>query len=159
MSAVWRIGRAVSGGLASLSAVLLLLILVLYVGEVVLRYGFNAPTTWSADVILYTLPAFVFMALPEISRRGQHVAITFLVESIGGRPLRLLQLFLGLICVALSFLAAWITGVVVLRLMATGVLTEGVTPIPKWWVTAPLPVGFALMGLGFLQNLFAPKDS
>ena len=159
MKRIWRFGEVVAGGLASLSAILLLVILSLYVSEIVLRYGFNAPTTWSADVVVYCLPAFVFLALPEISRRGTHVAITFLIESISGRAVRLLQLAIGIFCSALSFVAAWITGNIVLRLIASGILTEGVTPIPKWIITAPLPVGFTLMALGFLQMLFAPKDS
>jgi C4-dicarboxylate transporter, DctQ subunit len=158
MRVVWRFGRRVSEALACLSTLLLLVILVLYVGEIILRYAFNAPTTWSADIVVYCLPAFVFFALPEISRRGQHVAITFLVESISGPAVRILEVALGVFCSALSFVAAWITGSIVVRLMASGVLTEGVTPIPKWIITAPVPLGFALMGLAFLQMLFEPKE-
>ena len=66
-----------------LSALLLAAIVGLFVMEIFMRYAMNAPTKWSNDVISFIMPAMIFLALPEVTRRKQHIAITFLVEALG----------------------------------------------------------------------------
>ncbi len=70
-----RIEKAVAGGMAILSALLLAGIVTLFVMEIFMRYAMNAPTKWSNDVISFIMPAMIFLALPEVTRRNQHIAI------------------------------------------------------------------------------------
>ena len=59
----------------------LTLLLGSYLFEVVLRYGFDAPTRWSSDIVQYMLCLCVAFAMPLVTRDGGHVAITSFLEN------------------------------------------------------------------------------
>ncbi len=122
--------------------------------EVLLRYAFDAPTHWAADSVGYLLAAVVMLALPEVTRRQGHVAITFLSERSPWprAQARSLALAAGLVCLG----AAWIVSEEAARQLARGVLTQGAAPIPKVWITGTVVVGFAVSGLVFLRTALAP---
>ena len=74
--------KAFAEGMLILSALLLAGIVGLFVMEIFMRYAMNSPTKWSNDVISFMMPAMIFLALPEVTRRNQHIAITFLVDTV-----------------------------------------------------------------------------
>lgn len=66
----------------NLSGLALAAMLLLIINEVVLRYFFNAPTTWSADVNQWFFALTTMLVLPEITRTNGNVAITVLVDRL-----------------------------------------------------------------------------
>ena len=106
-----------------------------YVYEIVARYFFRAPTTWSSDVVGYALSATVFLALPFITARGRHVAVTLVLDAVP-RPVKsLMQRLIDAIGAGASLAAN--------------------DPIPKWWITGLITAGLVLCGLHFLRHLLA----
>ena len=67
--------RAVNRLFALAGCVLVAVIVVVVVREVVLRYGFNAPSTWALDVARYLLLFTFFLALAPALESGHHVHV------------------------------------------------------------------------------------
>ena len=138
---------ALAGG--ALGAVVLL-----YVLEVVMRYGFGAPTTWSGEAVQYALAVLIFFALPDVTRRHAHVAIDILPDILPPAA----KLWLGRITTLVAFLAcgaaAWIVAGEALRQFDRGVMTNAANPIPRYPITAAIALGFGSTALHFLRQLF-----
>ncbi len=134
-------------------------ILCLIVNEVCRRYFFNAPTTWAGDANQWLFALATMLALPEITRVKGNVAITILLERMPQRK----RVFFGrLLCFVSCFaclLAGYISGNEVIRQFSMGITTNWVYPVPKWWVSAAIPVGFLLSSLQFIRVGFETDPS
>jgi TRAP-type C4-dicarboxylate transport system permease small subunit len=75
IDAAERFTRAVNRAFALVGCILVAIIVVVVVREVVLRYGFNAPTTWALDVARYLLLFTFFFALAPALESGHHVHV------------------------------------------------------------------------------------
>ena len=67
--------RAVNRVFALAASLLVATIVVVIVREVVLRYGFNAPSTWALDAARYLLLFAFFLALAPALESGHHVHV------------------------------------------------------------------------------------
>ena len=127
----------------------------LYVFEVVMRYGFGAPTTWSGEAVQYALAVLIFCALPDVTRRNAHVAIDILPEALPPTASVWLVRATGLVAVAACGVAAWIVAGEALRQFDRGMMTNAANPIPRWPITAVIALGFGSAALHFLRQLAA----
>ncbi len=141
-----------------LSALLLAGIVTLFVMEIVMRYAMNMPTKWSSDVISFIMPAMIFLALPEVTRRNQHIAITFLVESMGSKAAARWGRVLAFVSAVVAILAAWIVAASALKQFSTGILTNTVIQVPKWVLLSPIAFSFGVVSLIFLTTAVAGRD-
>lgn len=151
LTPVFRILDGVTLGAFQASALTLLAITMLYCMEIVLRYAFGSPTLWSRDTITYLLCGMLMLAAPQVARRNTHVAITIFVDSLPDRIRGAVESTLALSTAIISGGVAWITAQETIRLMTSNILTLGTIAIPKWWISAFIPIGFALVSLQFLS--------
>lgn len=158
MPTLKRIEKAVAGGMAILSAILLAGIVTLFVMEIFMRYAMNAPTKWSNDVISFIMPAMIFLALPEVTRRNQHIAITFLVEAMGDVVAAKWGRVLALVSAVVAALTAWIVASSALKQFSTGILTNTVIQVPKWALLSPIAFSFGVVALIFLTTALIGRD-
>jgi TRAP-type C4-dicarboxylate transport system permease small subunit len=121
--------------------------------EVVARYFFSAPTAWTYDVGCYLLAAVIFLAMPEMTRRGAHIHVGLIFDHLTARGARALRLMIGALAVAACLSAAWFTGSETWRQFEQGVWTLSALPIPKWWVSIMIPYGMLSSALYFLRQL------
>lgn len=126
-----------------------------YCYEVAARYFFGAPTTWLHDFTSYALAAVIFLAVPEMSRRGSHIAVTYLSEGLPERARRVLGRAVLAAATAACLAAGGIGAAESWRQYAQGVETLSANPIPKWWVSAIIPYGFLSSALYFLRGLLS----
>jgi len=133
-----------------LAACILAFISAAYCYEVVSRYFFNAPTIWASPLVSYALCLTIFLALPDLARRGLQISIdlheAWASPAVIQRLLRITNFVAGAFCIV----AAWITAEQAWSEYATGVLTNTYLPIPKWWLFVFIPYGFVSGGLYFL---------
>lgn len=139
-------------GLFGLACTALLVMLLAYVVEVVLRYFFNAPTRWSSDVVSYAMLLCIAFALPAVTRDNGHVAITSLVErlepAVRTRAFRGLAWLGALACGAATALL-WSQGIEQWR---GGIETVAAFAIPKWWLSGAAGLGFAGAAAHFVSH-------
>lgn len=143
--------RRLTHAIASLS---LAGIVLAYSYEVLARYAFGAPTGWSAELVSYLLCILVFTMMPTVTAQRGHVAVTVLLEQL--TPQRRVQVnrlifVLGCItCLTVSFFAAQESA----RQFSRGVTMMATYPIPKWWISIWLAIGFGLAALEYLRLSF-----
>lgn len=123
---------------------------VAYVVEIVARYGLGSPLNWATDIGSYMLCAAVFLALPQIARNREHVAITLLTDSLPSKVRERYATFLSIVTAAVLFVVAWLFAEVSLTQLESGVLTPMANQIPRWWLTAIMAIGLFISGLHFL---------
>ena len=128
--------------------------------QVILRYAFNSPLTWSEELARYLFIWCAFLGWIIASRRGSHLAMTFVAERL---PLRVQAAVTVGIQVATIYFA-WILGTRGARLVANNWDVENVAvPFNLGVVYLIEPVaavaiaGYALLALaGALADLRVP---
>lgn len=124
----------------------------LYLMEVVLRYFLAAPTTWSEEWIGYLLLAMIFLAAPDVTRRGAHIAIDLLVERLSPPKARLAMRLGAGLGALVAGAAAVIVGGEAWTQAARGVMTNAAHPIPRFVLTALIAYGLGLSALFFIRQ-------
>lgn len=143
----------VSALMAALGTIALMGIVASYCTEVVARYLLRSPTAWASDTVTYLLCASIFFLLPALTREASHVTITILPERAGPRVGWLLTLAALLAGAIICGYVAYISGIESLRQARSGTATMALMPVPKWWVSLPIALGFGVSALEFLRHL------
>ena len=137
----------------ALSAAVLAAIAFSFCYEVAARYFFASPTSWANALVSYFLCAAIFLAIPELTRRRAHVAISLLVERLPLRPAAWLTRMILAAGAGACLLAAWIGGTATFDQIGAGIETISAYPVPKWWVSIFIPYGMLSSGIYFLRQL------
>lgn len=150
-----RLHDAVTRATFWVAALGVLYLTVVTAGEVFGRYALSRPTDWAPDTAAVAFSLITFLAVPYLSWKSGHAAMTFLVDAAPSRAsiwMRRLTYLLGaLVCGA----CAWVGGVETARQVSSGVMVVSVTPIPKWVVFAPLTYALGSSALYFARHLAA----
>lgn len=134
-----------------LSGLALASMLCLIINEVIMRYFFNAPTTWSADVNQWLFAISIMLVLPEVTRTNGNIAITVIVDRLSHRNKDILCRIILFASFLMCISAFYISGTEALRQYQSGIMTLWVKPIPKWWISSVIPSGFFLSAIQFLR--------
>lgn len=137
------------GVLAAMAA--LALIVAAFTLEVVARYGFNTPTRWTADLVSYLLLFLTFMAMPQVTATGGHVAVTALLDKLPVAGRRRAGQAIAVVGMAVCALLTWITFGETLRQATSGVRMMAAYPVPKAWISLWIVYGLASSALYFLR--------
>jgi TRAP-type C4-dicarboxylate transport system permease small subunit len=106
--------------------------------QVILRYAFNSPLTWSEELARYLFIWCAFLGWIIASRRGSHLAMTFVVERLSARA----QAGVAVLVQLATLYFAWILG------------TRGVKLVGNNWDVENVAVPFNL-GVVYLIEPFA----
>lgn len=127
-------------------------ILVGYCIEIVWRYVLDDPVLWAHDTVRYMLACTLFLVLPAVTARREHVAISLLIEQ---GPAGAGEVFARLAAVA-GACACAVGGAFALARAhaqaADSIQTIAMMPIPKWWLSALACYGLWGSGLHFLRQ-------
>ena len=152
MSLASRVLDAAAAALFVLAGAALVAMAGFYLWEVVARYGFGAPTIWTADAVGYALAATVFAALPEVTRRRAHIAVDIVPAALPAharrRAVRLTDAAAGLAAGGAGGIAAreaW-------RQLERGLMTNAAVPVPRSPITAVIALGLILAALILLRS-------
>jgi TRAP-type C4-dicarboxylate transport system permease small subunit len=132
----------------------LVAIMMIVVVDVVLRYVFSAPLSWSYDVVSMYLVSFsIFLALSDSFRRGIHIKVDLIQRLRGTRLLAAAEL-LGYSASLLMF------GLILKLLISQGLeafiaadVVDGAIPWPTWPPFAVAALGTGLLWLRILLSL------
>lgn len=151
MSLVHRIDRLFVFGLAALCAALFVVMILAVFGQVVMRYVFSNPLSWSEELARYSMIWQAMFAAALCSRAGQHLALIgaeTLPEKIG----RYVRPVSTIVICALLLVLFWHSWDLASR--AVRQTTPGLG-LSMGRVYAALPVGFALMIAGQVLGAIA----
>jgi TRAP-type C4-dicarboxylate transport system permease small subunit len=140
--------------LALLASFLLLTMTLLIGADVLLRnvgLGGIAPSNELSEDIIYLL---TLLAAPGLLRQGQHIRVDIVLRVLPDKVGWLLEWLgdiLGLIC-CLYFV--WYGARVAAASFASGALSIKTLVLPEWWLLAPMPLAFVLLGVEFLFRMY-----
>jgi C4-dicarboxylate transporter, DctQ subunit len=113
--------------------------------EVVSRYVFGAPTTWSIDVSTYALFWATFLGAPYALREGAHVAVDVLVRRAGAATRRRVGAFNTALVALFAALIAWRGGLACWDAYVYGEVTLSALRFPLYVPLLAIPVGGTLL--------------
>jgi TRAP-type C4-dicarboxylate transport system permease small subunit len=159
MMLVWKTVDAVNRACFLLGAAMIASIAAIYCYEVGARYLFDAPTEWSSLVSSLMFSVGTFLVIPEVTRRGAHVAVDILLQELRGPARRWLARVLMIVSSALCGVACAVTAVEAHRQFASDINIMSTLIVPKWIVTVFMPFGFAGAAVYFLRAAVGQGDA
>lgn len=125
-----------------------LAIVLLMVGNVLLRYGFDTGSVWSQELEWHLLAPLVLAGMSYAQRHGEHVRVDVMYARYSPRGQAAVDLLAALL--GLAF-ALFIIKVSIPYVQAAWVIDEG-SPDPgglphRWALKGLIPLGFALFAL------------
>jgi TRAP-type C4-dicarboxylate transport system permease small subunit len=136
--------------LAWIAALLLLAMVALTTADIVMRNTLRAGFPWANEVTEYTLYLTTLLTAPWLLRRGQHVRIDMLLVLVPPRVAWLFEAAADLVGLTASLGLVWYGTIMTLQSARLGSLTIKNLVFPEWWLLAPLPLCFVLLGLEFV---------
>jgi TRAP-type C4-dicarboxylate transport system permease small subunit len=137
-----------------LTACVLLLGITLLIGlDVLLRnlgLGGIPPSNELSEDALYLI---TILAAPGLLRRGQHIRIDILLRMIPPKVAWVLEWvgdIVGIVCCAFFI---WYGLRVALASYASGSVSIKTLIMPEWWIFAPMPLCFLMVGIEFVFRM------
>jgi len=130
-------------------AILLGFMTVLTFLQVVLRYVFNTGILWSLEATVYAFAALVVFGMSYGVRTQSHIAVDLVVSRLPPRAHHVAAILAVAFCLLYCGMMLYGSIVFVDRLAALGNDARDIA-LPKWVLTAVMPLGFALLTYRFL---------
>ena len=145
----------ISAAAAGVAAAILLTIFVIVQAEVVLRFIFDSPTSWSHEVSTFAICWVGFLAAGHILRLSRHLEVDVLTSRISKKSRRLLGTITDATACAFCIYACYVgvKFVDIAFLMKATSASEIDTPL--WIPYLAIPIGFGIFALEFLARIFS----
>ena len=148
--------------LATIAALILLVMVLLVTADIVLRNTTRVGFPWANEVTEYALYLITLLTAPWLLRRGQHVRIDMMLVLVPPRIAWLCEAIADMLGLAASLVLVWNGTIMTLQSARLSSLTIKNLVFPEWWLLWPLPLCFALLALEFIfrfQRLMASPRS
>ena len=131
--------------------ILLSVMVVLIFGQVIMRYIFNAPLSWSEELarILFIWVSWIGISLGQ--KKGEHIRIVLVTDALKGKT-RKFVLLLSDVCAFIILMIFAIYGAqVFMDIFGRGATLPG-THLPKWTMYGAVPVSCTLMAIRIIKD-------
>jgi TRAP-type C4-dicarboxylate transport system permease small subunit len=145
---------AQSLGFAGQLVLLFMVVTICY--DVVMRYVFVAPTTWSLEVNTFLIVFLAVIPAADALGADAQLRISFLADRLPLGPRRALHLLTGLLGLGFCAIMVWKGGAMTLQALQYDERMSTPLGTPMALPYALLPVGFGVLGLTFLARLRQP---
>jgi TRAP-type C4-dicarboxylate transport system permease small subunit len=122
--------------------------------DTLMRYCFNAPTSWSLEINTFLIIYIAVMAAADVQREDAHIRITFFTDKIGPGTQRVIRTVIGLVGAVFCGVMAWYGGQQMLQAAEYGERVSSSMGTPIFIPYAMLPIGFGALALQFLLEVF-----
>jgi TRAP-type C4-dicarboxylate transport system permease small subunit len=151
-----RLSRAFGRVLAApaiLAGGLVLGMVLLVTASVVLRTLTGVEIPGAVELTEIGLYLSAVLAAPWLLHKGQHIRADLLGPLLPRRGARALEAASDLLGLAVCNTLAWVAYGAAMQSAATGGVVRRTIAYPEWWLVAPLPICFALLGGEFVLRL------
>ncbi len=143
-----RLNRA----LAALACALLVLITLAICTEIVTRATLGVSNQWLVELSEITLLYITFLGAAWVLGNDKHVALDLLLDHLGPRGARSLHCVLSALAAVACFTVTWFGILTVIDQYRNEIREPTIMAPLAFWITAIVPVGFALLGVQFLRR-------
>lgn len=153
---LWRINKY----LCVLAGIIVIVASIIIGYDVVLRYGFAAPTTWAGELACFMMVYVVFLGLGFALQNGAHVSVDLFLEWANERTQWILRLLGGIIVVVFGVILTWQTSVVAYDSFRYNWVSSSMMAMPLKYIYFAGPLGsslFTLTGVFILIGRIAKR--
>lgn len=136
-----------------LSCLLVLAMMLMIVGDIVLRNSGLRGVPWSNEVSEDILYLVTLLTGPWLLRQSQHIRVDILLRALPSRlawQLEWIGDIVGLVC-CLYFV--WYGAKVSAASYLAGSVSIKTLVLPEWWLLVPMPVAFLLFAIEFVFRM------
>jgi len=101
--------KKVNAASATLAGIVLLFITFSISVDVFLRYVFGKPTIWITEVSTYLFLYVIYLGTAYTLQRDLHIKVTFLLDVIGKRTQRIIDLVTSILAIVFTVVLLWQT--------------------------------------------------
>ncbi|MFV1878678.1 TRAP transporter small permease [Nioella sp.] len=152
-----RLFDGLLNAMAIVAGLLIALIPVLIVYDAALRILQIGASVWVNDFSAIFLVYATFLAAPWLQRERGHIYVEVIADLFKGVARRRLAQGVALICAAVCLYLCYRSATVVHANI--GRFDVSAIETPRWVRFAPLPVGFFLLAVQFLRDVFSESSS
>jgi TRAP-type C4-dicarboxylate transport system permease small subunit len=136
-----------------IGCLMLFALMFVVVGDVVLRYLFNAPLQWSYEVISsYLMPGLFFFAASHTLKAHAHVAVDIVHNYVSRRTRYVLESLVSVLAAPVFLYCTVISAHHTWADLATAATSTSGLALPTWTVSVMLPIGFGMLTLRLILN-------
>jgi len=118
--------------------------------QVVLRYVFEEGITWGLEATEYMFGWLIFLGMSYGVKKGAHIGVDAAVKLLPRRGQQIAGALGAAACMVYAGVICYGAWVYVAKLQMIGINAQDI-PVQRWILVGVLPLGFALLGLRFLQ--------
>lgn len=118
--------------------------------QVVLRYVFNSGWVWSLEATSYAFAWMVLIGMSYGVRTRTHIAVDLVVRKLSSGIKYYIALLAACLCIVYAGLMIYGSWMLVSGLHMLGNYARDI-PLPKWLLTAVMPVAFVLLAFRFVE--------
>jgi TRAP-type transport system small permease protein len=143
--------------LAFVACALLFLMMLMICADVLLRNvalvdGLRG-LEWSNEVSEAMLYLITMLAAPWLLRRGQHIRVDIVLRAIPKRLAWYVEWLCDVLALGCCIVMVFYGTHMAMASKAAGSLSIKTLVTPEWWLLAPLPAAFALLGMEVLFRM------
>jgi len=140
-------------GSGILGAFLFLLVMFITTYEVLVRYLFNAPTTWSLEISVILTIWGTFLGVAYTLQQGGHTQVDLVVNRLSERNRRILRIFVYLFVLLFSIFLTWASLLPAVEAYIIKEVTQSYTRTPLVILMISVPIGGFLLILEIVREL------
>ncbi len=137
------------------SGILTGFIMISVTADMIGRAVFNTPLAGGIEISVLFMIGLIFLGMPSAQKQGLHFKIEFLVNSLRGVPLLMLQVVNYLFCIFVAGTLAYFSGKLAIRSFHSGEASYGTIAFPVWPSRILISVGLTFLALQFVRDLAA----
>ena len=121
--------------------------------QVVRRYVFNTGYSWNLELTTVCFAIMIFVGISYGVRVGSHIGVDALVNLLPAGKRRIVSIIAVALCLVYVGFVLYGATIYVSKMMEIGVEMDDM-PIERWKILAVMPIGYAMVGLRFLQIFY-----
>lgn len=155
MSPLIRLYDRLVDGLAVVSGLMLIWLMVAVVLSVLIRNIGGQPPAWLFTSTEYSMFYLTLLGAPWLVREKGHVFVEVAITHLPPAVLNVVSRIVMLVCAGIAFVLAWKGLELVISNVQGGDYDVRTYFIPMWIFTITYPISFALMGVEFTRFIFS----
>jgi C4-dicarboxylate transporter, DctM subunit len=140
-------------GIGFFGGILILLNGIFVTYEVIMRYFFNAPTTWVLEISIYLLIIATFLSLAYVMLEKGHVNVDFVTAHLSSKTVTLLTITTSVFSILYCVVLGWQGWKMAFKAFQIGERSPTILGIPLWIPEFFIPLGCALLIFQFIRYL------
>lgn len=155
MVLVTRVLDGLSGSLAAIGSLVLLVTMLHVSVDVICRFFFNMPLSGTIEISsFYYMIAVVFLPLAAVEQKNGHIAVEILAQRLGEGAQRILIAFVSILSAIFYALLTWRSWIEAVEKAHVGEVYSGSLNLSIWPPRFLMPIGCGLITIVLLWKAF-----